>query len=61
MLVLCQNCLAFQDVERLVMEEAEGEGLCNCGGDVCDCKSCVTDEDRMDLIGLVEQQIYLDW
>ncbi len=61
MLVLCQNCLAFQYVERLVMEEAEGEELCNCGGDVCDCKSCVTDEDRMALIGLDEVQSRLEW
>lgn len=41
MIALCQDCLRVVDMDREVYEAGAGMGACQCGGDVCDCQSCM--------------------
>jgi hypothetical protein len=38
---LCQHCLAVVDVDKDVFFLTSGENLCDCGGDVCNCRGCL--------------------
>ena len=48
MLALCQDCLKVHDLPPEEVQAADelnqdGNRLCDCGGDVCQCASCNTE------------------
>jgi hypothetical protein len=49
MKALCQNCLRVVDVTLADYEAADyGQGMCICGGEVCNCSSCQYDIERLE-------------
>ena len=46
MYVLCQDCSTVYLISEARYEETGGEELCECGGDLCGCASCIPPEQQ---------------